>query len=263
MSLKPAHGAHRWPARVLVEVYLVLLCCQQNTVTLVFRLETLTKEAIASFSIGSSTLARGASLSSRWEGHTIDPPLCYLISTQNEHLDALLTRLMAGKHGNELSRTSLVTWRGMMTKLCTAIFTKQERYPSAWAMNVMLVSNSAASLSLASAHSLPYSTQVGSTLFIEEHVTAASLTRKAEQQADERQKKMQYFGQCACMLLLSCHAHPPTSALPQDTRLSSTAVSQTQLLLLCPTRRKAGVAMSTPTSSGAKWCELNWANNGS
>lgn len=39
-------------------------------------------------------------------------------------------------------------------------------------------------------------------MYIEEHVTAEALKRKAEQQADERQRKFSYYGTCAYMLLL-------------------------------------------------------------
>lgn len=90
----------------------------------------------------------------------------------NEHLDSLLLSLMrlADKGRDEqIRKANLITWRGMMTKLCTLLYEDRQGF----AMNAMVV---------------------GNTLYLEEHVGQAQRADKARQQADARLQRFTYYG---------------------------------------------------------------------
>ncbi|CEH13273.1 Nuclear 5'-3' exoribonuclease-interacting protein, Rai1p [Ceraceosorus bombacis] len=106
-----------------------------------------------------------------------------------EHLDTLLTSLQsacpADRHAassgaaSDIHRTltdgtpSLITWRGMMTKLCTAPYEAASAFPSAWEMDVMLVDK---------------------TMYIDEHVSKARYDAQRAEQTDERRRLFSYYG---------------------------------------------------------------------
>lgn len=90
----------------------------------------------------------------------------------NEHLDSLLLSLMrlekAGKDEHR-RRANLITWRGMMTKLCTLLYEDRQGFD----MNAMMI---------------------GDTLYLEEYVGASQKEEKAKQQANPRLKRFGYYG---------------------------------------------------------------------
>lgn len=82
--------------------------------------------------------------------------------TKDEHLDSLLWSLMdlADRYpeaDRARQRADVITWRGMMTKLCTLLY--EDSRDGGFAMNAMLVND---------------------TLYIEEHVTAADRQSKVD-----------------------------------------------------------------------------------
>jgi RAT1-interacting protein len=89
----------------------------------------------------------------------------------NEHLDSLLDALMQDKEieGHQ-KQADLITWRGMMTKLCTILYEDQQGFE----MNIMMLDG---------------------TLYIEEHVGEAKLAdRKRSKEGSERSKRNGYYG---------------------------------------------------------------------
>lgn len=90
----------------------------------------------------------------------------------NEHLDSLLialVRLSSKGRDEERRKANLITWRGMMTKLCTLLYEDRQDFE----MNAMMV---------------------GETLYLEEHVGASQRADKARQQEDLRLKRFGYYG---------------------------------------------------------------------
>jgi RAT1-interacting protein len=90
--------------------------------------------------------------------------------TVNEHLDSLLISLMKlSEKGNadQLQKANLVTWRGMMTKLCTLLYEDRQGFE----MNAMMV---------------------GDTLYLEEHKDSSHRLKKAEE--DPKLKLFGYYG---------------------------------------------------------------------
>lgn len=66
-----------------------------------------------------------------------------------------------------LNTTNVITWRGMMTRLCTCAYEEKE----GWELDAQLVNG---------------------TLYLEDHATAASLAAKADMKPDHRLQS--YFG---------------------------------------------------------------------
>ncbi|PWN22559.1 RAI1-domain-containing protein, partial [Microstroma glucosiphilum] len=96
--------------------------------------------------------------------------------TRNEHLDSLLYSLMHlaastpdGSSDFPRRRADVITWRGMATKLFSALYEEQNTF----SMNVMLVND---------------------TLYIEEWVSLEAKAAKEKQMQDERQRRMGYYG---------------------------------------------------------------------
>lgn len=79
--------------------------------------------------------------------------------TRNEHLDALCYSLMELGRDEALDRArrraDVVTWRGMATRMCTALYEQRD----GWEMNAMLVQG---------------------TMYIEEHLSPQMLVEKAQ-----------------------------------------------------------------------------------
>ncbi|PWN37081.1 RAI1-domain-containing protein, partial [Meira miltonrushii] len=89
----------------------------------------------------------------------------------NEHLNSLLEALMQGEEveGHQ-KQADLITWRGMMTKLCTVLYEDQQGFE----MNVMMLNG---------------------TLYIEEHVGEAKLAdRRRSKEGSEGSKRNGYYG---------------------------------------------------------------------
>jgi RAT1-interacting protein len=86
-----------------------------------------------------------------------------------EHLDSLLISLMRIPEKQNIQKANLITWRGMMTKLCTVLYEDRQD----WEMNAMMV---------------------GETLFLEEHVGEKQRADKARQEEDSRMKRFGYYG---------------------------------------------------------------------
>lgn len=80
--------------------------------------------------------------------------------SRNEHLDSLVYALMRlGEEGDRTRRRAdVVTWRGMATRLCTALW-EQSQGGQGWEMNAMLVKG---------------------TLYVEEHLSPAMLREKVQ-----------------------------------------------------------------------------------
>lgn len=90
----------------------------------------------------------------------------------NEHLDSLLISLMKlskSEKNEQLGRANLITWRGMMTRLCTLLYEDRQGFE----MNAMMV---------------------GDTLYLEEYVSPSQKEEKSKQQQDSRLKKFGYYG---------------------------------------------------------------------
>ena len=89
----------------------------------------------------------------------------------NEHLNSLLEALIQNKEvEGQLKQSDLITWRGMMTKLCTILYEDQQGFE----MNVMLLDG---------------------ILYIEEHIGEAKLAdRKRSKEGSERSKRNGYYG---------------------------------------------------------------------
>lgn len=92
----------------------------------------------------------------------------------NEHLDSLLISLLRvsqskEKKNEQLSKANLITWRGMMTKLCTLLYEDRQGFE----MNAMMV---------------------GNTLYLEEYTSPSQKVEKAKQQQDPRLKMFGYYG---------------------------------------------------------------------
>ncbi|UZJ55933.1 hypothetical protein CBS101457_005253 [Exobasidium rhododendri] len=93
----------------------------------------------------------------------------------NEHLDSLLLTLMrlakedGGKGDEYRQRANLITWRGMMTKLCTLLYEDRQGFE----MNAMMV---------------------GDTLYLEEHINAATQAENERQQGISNLKRFAYYG---------------------------------------------------------------------
>jgi len=94
--------------------------------------------------------------------------------SKNEHLDSLLFALMkTGEKGSAADmvrrRADIITWRGMATKLCAALYEGRDGFQ----MNLQMVND---------------------TLYIEEWVSREAKAKKAAREGNARQRKMAYRG---------------------------------------------------------------------
>lgn len=125
----------------------------------------------------------------------------------NEHLDSLLATLMHGAQvgGDPQADASrrqahVITWRGMMTKLCTVLYEDRQGFE----MNAMMVRKGLCSVrrscrpcfvGLVPHHgSLILPPQLGDTLYLEEHAGGSKKDDRAKQQQDMRLKRFGYYG---------------------------------------------------------------------
>ncbi|KDN41152.1 RAI1-domain-containing protein [Tilletiaria anomala UBC 951] len=91
-----------------------------------------------------------------------------------ERLDALLTSLQHEASNDaavdaQLRRAAIITWRGIVTKLCTALYADRDGFE----LNAQMV---------------------GDTIFLEEHVSAVRQTDIERQGSDARSKLFSYYG---------------------------------------------------------------------